>query len=173
MNITNKRKCELRKELREANCGRATDAQGAMTQLLEHAKARGKKCTVVDCDLKQFFDTVDHQLMMLRLRESIVDEALLGLLTKFLKARAITPEGKLLGSPQGMSQGGHLSPLLANILLDDLDKEIKRRGHDHVRYADDFIILCNSQRAGNGYSEVSVTICPRNFVSLQTRPKAK
>jgi RNA-directed DNA polymerase len=62
-------------------------AQGAMKQLLEHAKVRGKKCTVVDCDLKQFFDTIDHQLMMQKLRESIADEALLEILIRFLRVR--------------------------------------------------------------------------------------
>jgi len=91
-------------------------AQGAIKQLHEQARMRGKKCTVVDCDLKQFFDTIDHQLMMQKLRESIADDALLGLLRNYLKAGAITPEGDFITSPQGMPQGGPLSPLLANIL---------------------------------------------------------
>lgn len=123
-------------------------AQGAMLQLQEMAKVRGKNCTVVDCDLKQFFDTVDHQLMMQKLRKSVTDKALLGLLKHYLKAGAITPQGEFVTSQEGVPQGGPLSPLLANILLDNLDKELEKRGHDHVRYADDFIVLCNSQRAG-------------------------
>ena len=123
-------------------------AQGAMKQLLNFANARGTKCMVVDCDLKQFFDTVDHQLMMQKLRQNITDASLLGLIKRYLKAGAITSKGELIASPEGMPQGGPLSPLLANILLDDLDKELHRRGHQHVRYADDFIILCNSKRAG-------------------------
>ena len=123
-------------------------AQGAMKQFHEMAKQRGKKCTVVDCDLKQFFDTVNHQIMMQKLREHLADEALLGLIHRYLKAGAITPEGNYVSSPEGVPQGGPLSPLLANILLNQLDDELHQRQHDFVRYADDFVILCNSPRAG-------------------------
>lgn len=123
-------------------------AQAAMEKMHGYAKIRGKKCHVVDCDLKAFFDTVDHQKLMVKLRKSIADRDLLGLLIRYLKAGAITVEGKHIKTLEGVPQGGPLSPLLANILLDELDHELESRGHDFVRYADDFVILCTSPRAG-------------------------
>ncbi len=107
----------------------------------------GRHCQVVDCDLKTFFDTVNHQKMMAKLRESVSDVRLLELIGKFLKAGVILPDGTYEESRSGVPQGGPLSPLLANILLDDLDKELEQRGHAFVRYADDFVILCHSVRA--------------------------
>ena len=106
---------------------------------------------MVDCDLRSFFDTVDHQKLMSRLRERVTDERLLGLITKYLKAGLVLPErdgGGYEDTEEGVPQGGPLSPLLANILLDELDHELEARGHSFVRYADDFVILCTSQRAG-------------------------
>ena len=140
-------------------------AQGAMEKMHGLAMRRGNKCHVVDCDLKAFFDTVDHQKLMAKLRENIADRALLGLLIKYLKAGAITVEGKFIKTPQGVPQGGPLSPLLANILLDELDKELESRGHDFVRYADDFVILCNSPRAGARILE-SITLFLRTKLKL-------
>jgi len=110
--------------------------------------AKGKKCHVVDADLKAFFDTIDHQKLMGRLRERITDPDLLGLILKYLKAGAIWSDGRYEEQKRGMPQGGPLSPLLGNILLDELDRELEQRGHKFVRYADDFIILCGSPRAG-------------------------
>lgn len=123
-------------------------AQGAVEKMHGYALDRGKQCHVVDCDLKAFFDTVDHQKLMIKLRENIADRELLGLLINYLKAGAITAEGKFIQTPQGVPQGGPLSPLLANILLDELDSELESRGHNFVRYADDFQIFCTSPRAG-------------------------
>ncbi len=123
-------------------------AQGAVEKMHGYALDRGKNCHVVDCDLKAFFDTVDHQKLMAKLRESIADRELLGLLMKYLKAGAITVEGKFIHTPEGVPQGGPLSPLLANILLDELDSELESREHEFVRYADDFVIMCKSPRAG-------------------------
>ncbi|MGJ8657113.1 MAG: group II intron reverse transcriptase/maturase [Akkermansiaceae bacterium] len=123
-------------------------AQDAVEKMHQYANDRTKKCHVVDCDLKAFFDTVDHQKLMVKLRENIADRELLELMVKYLKAGAITAEGQFINTPQGVPQGGPLSPLLANILLDELDGELESRGHDFVRYADDFVIMCNSSRAG-------------------------
>jgi len=97
----------------------------------------GKRCHVVDCDLKAFFDTVDHQKLMGRLRQRITDPDLLSLILKYLKAGAILPKGNYEEQLSGVPQGGPLSPLLANILLDELDVELEERKHTFVRYADD------------------------------------
>ena len=86
--------------------------------------------------------------MMDRLRERIDDQQLLELILHYLKADIVLPDGKRELSKIGMPQGGPLSPLLANILLDELDRELEARGHRFVRYADDFLILCYSPRAG-------------------------
>lgn len=123
-------------------------AHGAVDQMLEEGVRRGKSCHVVDCDLQSFFDTVDHRKMMDRLRQRIPDDRLLGLVAAFLKAGAILPDGTFEETRTGVPQGGPLSPLLANILLDEFDHELETRGHSFVRYADDFIIFCASPRAG-------------------------
>jgi RNA-directed DNA polymerase len=101
----------------------------------------------VDCDLKSFFDTVDHDRLMGQLREKIRDRKVLGLIRRYLQAGVVLPEGTREATPQGVPQGGPLSPLLANITLDPLDKELERRGHRFARYADDFLVMVNSARA--------------------------
>jgi RNA-directed DNA polymerase len=123
-------------------------AHDAIREMAEEGRKSGKRCHVIDCDLKAFFDTVDHQKLMSRLRQRTTDPELLALILKYLKAGAISREGKYEESLRGVPQGGPLSPLLANILLDELDDELEKRGHAFVRYADDFVILCRSLRAG-------------------------
>ena len=98
--------------------------------------------------MKAFFDTVDHQKLMGKLRERITDPKLLALILRYLKAGTILLDGSREEGLEGVPQGGPLSPLLANILLDELDVELEERGHKFVRYADDFVILCGSLRAG-------------------------
>jgi RNA-directed DNA polymerase len=102
--------------------------------------------TAVDLDLSQFFDTVNHDVLMHRVARKVRDKRVLRLIGKYLRA-GVMVNGRMQKTPQGVPQGGPLSPLLANILLDDLDKELERRGHRFVRYADDFVILVKSQRA--------------------------
>ena len=123
-------------------------AHGAINEMAKEGQAKATRCHVVDCDLKAFFDTVDHQKLMSRLRQRTTDPSLLALIPKYLKAGAISREGKYEESLGGVPQGGPLSPLLANILLDELDVELEGRDHKFVRYADDFVILCGSPRAG-------------------------
>ena len=123
-------------------------AHGAIDEMHREGLQRGKKCIVVDCDLKAFFDTVDHGKLMAKLRERVTDQRLLQLILKYLKAGVITPEGDFEETREGVPQGGPLSPLMANVLLDELDHELEARGHDFVRYADDFVIMCSSLRAG-------------------------
>jgi RNA-directed DNA polymerase len=100
----------------------------------------------VDMDLEKFFDTVNHDVLMHRVARKVRDKRVLKLIGKYLRTGVVV-NGRLQQTPKGVPQGGPLSPLLANILLDDLDKELERRGHRFVRYADDFIILVKSQRA--------------------------
>lgn len=101
----------------------------------------------VDMDLSKFFDTVNHDVLMHRVARKVHDKRLLRLIGKYLRA-GVKVNGRLQNTRMGVPQGGPLSPLLANILLDDLDKELEKRGHKFVRYADDFIILVKSRRAG-------------------------
>lgn len=101
----------------------------------------------VDMDLSKFFDRVDHDVLMHRVARKIRDKRILRLIGKYLRAGVVI-KGRLQKSREGVPQGGPLSPLLANILLDDLDKELEKRGHKFVRYADDFVILVRTQRAG-------------------------
>ena len=101
----------------------------------------------VDCDLKGFFDTVHHGLLMQRLARRITDRRLLRLIGRYLRAGVILADGLREPTSCGVPQGGPLSPLLANVMLDDLDTELARRGLRFARYADDFLIFVGSQKA--------------------------
>lgn len=101
----------------------------------------------VDLDLEKFFDRVNHDVLMARVARKVRDKGLLGLIGRYLRAGVLV--GDLIQATElGTPQGGPLSPLLANILLDDLDKELERRGYRFARYADDLLILVKSSRAG-------------------------
>lgn len=101
---------------------------------------------VVDIDLAKFFDRVNHDVLMNRVAHKIRDKQVLQLIGAYLRA-GVMVDGKIQPTYQGVPQGGPLSPILANIVLDDLDKELEKRGHKFVRYADDFVILVKSKRA--------------------------
>jgi len=101
----------------------------------------------VDLDLEKFFDKVNHDVLMVRVAQKVADKRLLRLIGRYLRAGVLV--GDIIQATElGTPQGSPLSPLLANILLDDLDKELERRGHRFARYADDLRILVKSQRAG-------------------------
>jgi len=100
----------------------------------------------VDIDLEKFFDTVDHDTLMNRVARKVRDKGILRLIGKYLRAGVVV-DGRLNQTSKGVPQGGPLSPLLSNILLDDLDKELEKRGHRFARYADDLTILVKSERA--------------------------
>jgi RNA-directed DNA polymerase len=119
----------------------------------------------VDMDLEKFFDTVNHDALMHRVARKVRDKRVLKLIGKFLRAGA-NVNGRLQQTRKGVPQGGPLSPLLANIMLDDLDKELERRGHRFVRYADDFIILVKSQSAG-----VRVMASAKHFIERKLKLK--
>lgn len=107
----------------------------------------GRK-VAVDVDLSKFFDRVNHDVLMHLLAQRIDDKAVLKLIGRFLRS-GVSENGKITVSQEGVPQGGPLSPLLSNIVLDVLDKELESRSHHFARYADDFMILVKSQRAGD------------------------
>jgi RNA-directed DNA polymerase len=111
---------------------------------------------VIDIDITKFFDHVNHDILMGRIGTTIRDKRVLGLIGKYLRRGAMA-EGLVKASVEGTPQGGPLSPLLANIYLDALDKELERRGHTFCRYADDCNIYVSSQSAAE-----------RTLLSLQT-----
>ena len=102
----------------------------------------------VDLDLEKFFDLVCHQRLTAKLAERVGDRRLLVLIGRLLKAKVVLPDGVVIDSEQGVPQGSPLSPLLSNIVLDELDRELARRGHRFVRYADDAKVYVSSERAG-------------------------
>jgi len=107
---------------------------------------------VVDVDLEKFFDRVNHDVMMSKLAKRIADKRMLGLIRRYLSA-GIMANGVETERREGTPQGGPLSPLLANVLLDEIDKELEKRGHAFVRYADDCNIYVRSERAGKRVME--------------------
>jgi RNA-directed DNA polymerase len=120
-------------------------AHDALRQAREYV-AEGYEI-VVDLDLEKFFDRVNHDILMARLARRIGDKRLLRIVRRFLQA-GMMQDGVSIERHEGTPQGGPLSPMLANLLLDDLDKELERRGHRFCRYADDCNIYVRSQAAG-------------------------
>lgn len=121
---------------------RAHDAVKAARGYIEEGYA-----WVVDVDLAQFFDRVNHDVLMARVARKVQDKRVLRLIRKYLEA-GVMLGGVKVRTEEGTPQGGPLSPLLANILLDDLDKELESRGHRFARYADDCNVYVRSKRAG-------------------------
>jgi RNA-directed DNA polymerase len=113
------------------------------------------RAIVVDVDLEKFFDRVNHDILMARLARRVSDKRLLRIVRRFLEA-GLMQEGVCLDRHEGTPQGGPLSPLLANLLLDDLDKELERRGHSFCRYADDCNVYVRSEAAGH---RVMASVC--------------
>ncbi len=125
-------------------------AHQAVAAAQEHVAAGNR--WVVDLDLEKFFDRVNHDLLMGRVAKRISDKRVLKLIRAYLNA-GVMADGLTHPTEMGTPQGGPLSPLLSNLLLDDLDRELERRGHRFVRYADDFQIFVRSERAGHRVKE--------------------
>lgn len=120
-------------------------AHGAVCEAQQYIQ-QGKR-VVVDVDLEKFFDRVNHDVLMGRLGRRIDDKRMLGLIRRYLEA-GVMANGVVMEKHEGTPQGGPLSPLLANVLLDEVDKELERRGLSFVRYADDLNVYVSSWRAG-------------------------
>ena len=120
-------------------------AHGAVLQAQQYVQAGYR--FVVDVDLEKFFDRVNHDILMDRMARRIADKAVLRLIRRYLQA-GVMHSGVCIARAEGTPQGGPLSPLLANVLLDEVDRELERRGHKFVRYADDCNVYVNSRRAG-------------------------
>ena len=119
-------------------------AHGAIKQVQAHIRSGYRQC--VDMDLSKFFDRVQHDVLLARVARKVKDKRLLRLIGRYLRA-GVMVDTSWQPSHEGTMQGGPLSPLLANILLDDFDKELESRGLRFVRYADDFLIFTKTQRA--------------------------
>jgi group II intron reverse transcriptase/maturase len=122
------------------------------------------RSVVVDVDLEKFFDRVNHDVLMGRLEKRLDDKRMLALIRRFLES-GVMVHGVVIERDKGTPQGGPLSPLLANLLLDEVDKELERRGHAFVRYADDCNVYVWSQRAG----ERVMALLRRLFSRLRLR----
>ena len=149
-------------------------AQQAVSAMKGHVAAGHR--WVVDLDLKAFFDRVNHDLLMARVARRIRDKRALRLIRRYLEA-GMFQDGLVAPRRQGTPQGGPLSPLLANILLDDVDKELERRGHRFCRYADDMQVYVRSRRAGervmaslSDYLESSLRLTVNRDKSAVGRP---
>ena len=113
---------------------------------------KGGKDIVVDIDLEKFFDRVNHDRLMHSLSQKIGDKMLLGLIRRYLQSGILTG-GLLSQRTEGTPQGSPLSPLLSNIVLDELDKELEKRGHQFCRYADDCNIYVRTRKSGERVME--------------------
>jgi len=146
---------------------RATDA---VCQMKDYVEAGYE--WIVDCDLAKFFDEVQHDVLMARVARRIQDKRILRTIRGYLQA-GLMPGGLESRRLKGTPQGGPLSPLLSNILLDDLDRELERRGHRFARYADDFIDCVKSRRAGERVLESLEQFLAKKLRLRVNRDKSK
>jgi RNA-directed DNA polymerase len=145
-------------------------AHGAMKQAQAYVQ---EGCDwVVDIDLEKFFDRVNHDMLMARVARVVKDKRVLKLIRAYLES-GVMVNGVVMDVEEGTPQGGPLSPLLSNIMLDDLDKELEKRGHRFVRYADDCNIYVKTQRAGERVMGSVVQFLEKKLKLRVNRQKSK
>ena len=145
-------------------------ARGAAQQVQRHIRAGYREC--VDMDLAKFFDKVQHDVLLVRVARKVHDKRLLRLIGRYLRA-GVMVESELQPSHEGTMQGGPLSPLLANILLDDFDKELEHRGLHFVRYADDFLVFTKTKEAAARVFESVERYLTRKLKLVANRQKSR
>ena len=145
-------------------------AQDAVERMKDYVDAGYE--WIVDCDLAKFFDEVQHDVLMARVARRIQDKRILRTIRRYLQA-GLMLGGMVSQRLKGTPQGGPLSPLLSNILLDDLDRELERRGHRFARYADDFIICVKSRKAGERVLESLERFLAKRLRLKVNRDKSK
>ena len=140
--------------------------------VMEESWKEGRR-HAVECDLKSFFDMVNHDRLMGTLLGKVRCRMVLGLIRRYLMAGVMLPDGTREATPQGVPQGGPLSPLLANIVLDPLDKELESRGHQFARYADDFIVMVKSANAAKRVLASVMRYCEGRLQLIVNRAKSR
>lgn len=146
------------------------NAHGAIDQLSAYISSG--QTHIVDIDMAKFFDEVNHDRLLHRLRQRISDNVLLRLIHKYLQS-GILVGGLLEQQTKGTPQGSPLSPLLSNIVLDELDKELTHRGHSFVRYADDIVIALSSEKSARRTEQSVVTYIERRMKLKVNRDKSE
>ena len=146
------------------------NAHQAIKQAQEYVQAGYE--WVVDIDLEKFFDRVNHDMLMARVARVVKDKRVLKLIRAYLNS-GVMVNGVVMDTEEGTPQGGPLSPLLSNIMLDDLDKELEKRGHKFVRYADDCNIYVQTQRAGERVMESVKTFLEKKLKLKVNQKKSK
>ena len=141
----------------ESSCGFRPGRSAHQAVLMARTYVAEGRRYVVDIDLEKFFDRVNHDILMTRVARKVRDKRVLGLIGRFLRA-GVMDGGLTRPSAEGTPQGGPLSPLLSNIMLDDLDRELERRGHTFVRYADD----CAPRRQTEDLYVLPLPCCTRD-----------
>ena len=145
-------------------------AKDAIQRVREYAEEGYRYA--VSLDLSRYFDTLNHEILLNRLRKEVKDERVIQIIKRYLKS-GVMENGVVMDTEEGSPQGGNLSPLLANIYLDEFDKEFERRGVPCVRYADDIVLLAKSERAAKRLLETSTSYLEDKLKLTVNRKKSK
>ena len=142
------------------------DAKGAILKVKEYAE-QGNTYAVV-LDLSKYFDTINHEILINLLRKNVKDERVVQLIKRYLKS-GVMENGVVIETEEGSLQGGNISPLLANIYLNEFDREFLKRGVPCIRYADDIVLLAKSKRASERLLESSTRYLEEKLKELSSR----